>query len=170
MSDEDVIGVWGKAISVKRLTASRIIAELAIIPLGLGLLFLVSGLAFPYGSPSAVAIGLGIALFVVALLMFLLPITSAKAAVESEQVKLTPRKMLYCKEGRVAKEIYLSYVKDVIVTDSSTTYLGSRSGRVRYSFGRVVVLGRNGGVLLDVEIEDPHGFARAVKRLLKTLK
>ena len=58
---------------------------------------------------------------------------------------------------------------DVVVMESSTTYIGSMRDRVRYRFGRVVVLSRSRDVLLNVEIEDPHGFARAVRKLMKTL-
>ena len=164
LSDEDVIGVWGRAVSVRHYVASGITIYLSFIPFGLAVMFLSLGLCF---EPSA--IGLSIIFFVIGFFMILIPYASVKATAESEQVKLTPRKILYCKGGRVEREIDLSDVGDVVVMESSTTYIGSMRDRVRYRFGRVVVLSRSRDVLLNVEIEDPHGFARAVRKLMKTL-
>ncbi|MHC1628854.1 MAG: hypothetical protein ACXQTI_08490 [Candidatus Nezhaarchaeales archaeon] len=165
MSDENVIGVCSRAVSVRRYIASSITIYLSFIPFGLfGLVLL---LTLYFGPPSTIAIGLSVAFFVAGLLMILIPIASMKAMVRREQVKLTPRKILYCRRGRVEREVDLRDVEDVIVMDSSITYIGSMRDKVKYRFGRVIVLSRNGDVLLNIEIEDPHGFARAVRKLIK---
>ena len=160
-----VIGEWCRAVSGGRLASLVILPYISVVPLGFGLLFLIFSILLP--PPNPVAVLLGLLLLVLGVAMIVAPFALVRSQAESEKLRLTPSKIIHLRNGVKVKEVDVSSVKGVIVTETGVAYLGGRAGRARVHVGRVVVLSHDKKPLLDVEIEDPYSFAQAVESLIK---